>query len=155
MKKLLSLFVAGIILVTFSCKKESMTPNSTSQNSMTTGGGGTTVRTRPFIWSINSFIVSGNNMTAQLAGYKFDIRAAQLLVEDGEIVAVNGANTYHGKWHRVSFNEVVITFPVDASSPLSQLNDNWILTNNLEHDISMQTSTKTLSFHNDGETWPQ
>ncbi|MEO6611661.1 MAG: hypothetical protein ABIT05_10185 [Chitinophagaceae bacterium] len=150
MKKLLFLLATGLTLVTFSCKKEATQPNPGADNGMTTGGGGTTTKTTAYIWKINSFVVSGNDMTAQFANYQFDIRAAQLLVEDGVIVAVAGSTTYYGKWHRVSFNEVIINFP---DAPLSPLNDDWIITNNLEHDIAMQTSSKTLSFHNDGQTW--
>ena len=154
MKKLLFILAAGITLVTFSCKKESSDLDSAPPKDTVTGGGGATVRTIPYIWSINSFVANGNDMTAQLAGYQFDIRAARLMVENGEIIAVNGGISYRGKWNRVAYNEVIISFPVDAPSILSQLNDDWIITNNLEHDIAMQTSSKTLSFHNDGETWP-
>ena len=154
MKKLFFLLAAGITIVTFSCKKESTELVSPAQEGATTGGGGPAVRTIPYIWNINSFVVNGTDMTAQLAGYQFDIRAARLMIENGEIIAVNGTNTYRGKWNRVAYNEVAINFPLDAPAILSQLNDDWILTNNQEHDMAMQTNSKMLSFHNDGETWP-
>ena len=132
---------------------------STTPNGMGTGGGsGQTVRTISYVWKINSFVVNGSDLTSQFADYRFDIRAPQLMIEDGEIVAVNGSNTYRGTWKRVSYNEVVINFPnptLDGSFVLSQLNDDWTITNNVEHDIAMQTSAKMLSFHNNGEVWPQ
>jgi hypothetical protein len=156
MKKLLFLLAAGITIGTFSCKKEAIQPNSTGQSDAgAAGGGGPTTKTVPYIWKINSFVVNGTDMTAQFADYRFDIRAPQLMIENGIIVAVSGSGTYNGKWNRVAYNEVVITYPVDPSNILSQLNDDWILTNNLEHDIAMQTSSKKMSFHNDGETWPE
>jgi hypothetical protein len=154
MKKLLFILVTGVSLLTFSCKKEAIQQNATAQGGMTTGGSGPAVKTTPYVWKINSFVSGGMDMTAQFANFEFDIRAPQLMIADGEILAVSGGTTYHGKWHRVDYDEVVITFPVDPSSVLNQLNADWTLTNNLEHDIAMQSGSKMLSFHNDGETWP-
>jgi len=92
-------------------------------------------------------------MTAQLAGWSFDIQAPQLSTGSYTIVAVNGSTTIYGKWNRVTYGEVIINFPSDATA-LSLLNDDWTLTNNQQYDIAMQTSSKSLAFHTNGEIWP-
>ena len=152
MKKLFIL-ITGLTIICFSCKKETSNLSSTSSQNTMTGPGGPNVRTAFYVWRINSFIVNGNDITTQLADYKFDIQAPQLMTGVYTIVAVNNSNTYYGKWNKVSYGEVIISFPANISV-LSQLNDDWALTNNQQYDLAMQTSTKTLSFHTDGEIWP-
>lgn len=152
MKKLFIL-IAGLITICFSCKKETSNLDPTSSQNMMPGSGGPNVRTAFYVWRINSFIVNGNDLTTELADYKFDIQAPQLMTGVYTIVAVNSSNTYYGKWNRVSYGEVIINFPTNVPV-LSQLNDDWTLTNNQQYDVAMQSSAKTLSFHANGETWP-
>ena len=157
MKKLLFLTAAGLTVVLFSCKKDtSAINNSNTVNSSTNMSGTTTspgVKTVPYIWAINSFVVNGTDVSGQFANYRFDIQAPQLMTGNYTIVAVNGSTSYYGKWDRVSYSEVIISFSADGSD-LSLLNGDWTLTNNQQYDIAMQTGTKSLSFHTNGETWP-
>jgi hypothetical protein len=92
-------------------------------------------------------------MTGQLADYKFDIQAPQLMTGVYTIVAVSSTGTVYGKWNRVSYGEVIIGFP-STNDALSLLNGDWTLTNNQQYDIAMQTSSKSLAFHTNGDTWP-
>lgn len=152
MKKLFVVII-GLMIVFFSCNKETgnLNPNS-SQNMLTGSGNGPNVRTVPYVWKINSLVVNGTDMTAQLAGYSFDIRAPQLSTGIYTIVAVNGTNSFYGKWNRVTYGEVIIGF-FSANDALNLLSGDWTLTNNQQSDITMQTSGKSLSFHTNGETW--
>ena len=159
MKQLLFILVAGMTIISFSCKKESTNPATNAQDLTSTGPsggptGGPSVRTVPYIWTVNSLMVNGSDMTAQLAGYRFDIQAPPLMTGSYTIVAVNGTATYYGKWNKVSYGEVIINFPSDVPG-LNLLNDDWTLTNNQTYDISMQTSSKSLLFHTNGDTWPE
>ena len=158
MKQLLFILVGGITIISFSCKKESTNFDSTAQAYTSTGpsggsSGGPSIRTEAYIWTVNSLVVNGSDMTGQLANYRFDIQAPQLMTGVYTIVAVNGANSYYGKWNRVSYGEVIITFP-SSTDALGLLNGDWTLTNNQQYDIAMQTSSKSLAFHTNGETWP-
>ena len=156
MKQILFILVGGITIISFSCKKESTNLDSTAQAYTSTGSGpsgGPNVRTVSNIWTVNSLTVNGNDMTGQLADYKFDIQAPQLMTGVYTIVAVGSTGTYYGKWNRVSYGEVIITFP-SSTDALSLLNGDWTLTNNQQYDIAMQTSSKSLAFHTNGDTWP-
>lgn len=158
MKQLLFILVGGMTILTFSCKKESTNPASNAQDFISTGPtggptGGPSVKTVAYIWTVNSLIVNGSDMTSQLSGYRFDIQAPPLMTGSYTIVAVGSAGTYYGKWNRVSYGEVIINFPPDVAG-LNLLNDDWTLTNNQTYDIAMQTSSKSLAFHTTGETWP-
>jgi hypothetical protein len=158
MKQLLFILVGGMTIISFSCKKESTNLDSNAQAYTTTGtsGGqssGSNVRTTSYIWSVNSLVVNGSDLTSQLSGYRFDIQAPRLMTGAYTIVAVGSSGTYYGKWDRVSYGEVIITFSSNNDA-LSLLNGDWTLTNNQEYDISMQTGSKSLSFHTNGETWP-
>ena len=156
MKKLFVL-ITSLTILFFSCKKETSNLNPTSSKNMMTGpGGGPNVKTVPYVWKINSFVVNGNDMTSQLADYRFDIQTPQLMTGVYSIVAVSSTGTFYGKWNRVSYGEVIINFAnfsSDASVP-GLLTDDWTLSNNQSYDIAMQTGTKSLSFHTNGETWP-
>ena len=157
MKKLLLLAIALLTIGIFSCQKDKNIANNAARISpksiLTDNDNLPNIRTGFYVWTISSFVVNGNDMTTQLADYKFDIQAPPSMTGMYTIVAVNGSNTYYGKWYRISYGEVIINFPTNVPV-LSQLNDDWALTNNQQHDLVMQTSTKTLSFHTDGEIWP-
>ena len=149
----IALLTTGI----FSCQKDKSGVNNASTisgKSLTGNDISPTVKSVPYVWKINLFMLNGNDMTTQFADYKFDIRAPQLMTGDYIIAVVSGSNIYYGKWNRATYGEVIINFGSDVPSPLSLLNDTWTLTNNQQYDIAMQTSTKTMSFHTDGETWP-
>lgn len=161
MKKLLLLTAIALLTISiFSCQKDKSITNSSatvSGKSQTGSDNSPNIRTVPYIWTISSFVANGVDMTSQFANYKFDIRSAQLMIGNGEIIAVNGENTYSGNWNRLSYSEVVIKFPSYSVSDifiLNQLNDDWTLTNNESYDLSLQTNAKTLSFHTDGQVWP-
>lgn len=158
MKQLLFILVGGMTIISFSCKKESTNLDSTAQAYTSTGpsggpSGGSTVRTAAYIWAVNSLVVNGSDMTGQLADYKFDIQAPQLMTGVYTIVAVGSTGKVYGKWNRVTYGEVVITFPSDNDA-LTLLNGDWTLTTNQQYDIAMQTSSKSLAFHTNGDIWP-
>ena len=158
MKQILFILVGGITIISFSCRKESTNLDSTAQAYTSTGpsggpSGGPNVRTVPYIWTVNSLMVNGSDMTGQLADYRFDIQAPQLMTGIYTILAVSSTGTVYGKWNRVTYGEVIITFP-SSTDVLSLLNGDWTLTNNQLYDITMQTSSKSLAFHTNGDTWP-
>ena len=158
MKQLLFILVGGMTILSFSCKKESSNLDSTAQANTGTGqaGGpsvGPNIRTVPYIWAVNSLVVNGSDMTSQLADYKFDIQASQTMTGVYTIVAISSTGSVNGKWNRVAYGEVIIAFP-STNDALSQLNGDWTLTNNQQYDIAMQTSSKSLAFHTNGDTWP-
>src|SRR5690242_588437 len=116
MKQLLFILVGGMTIISFSCKKESTNLDSTAQSFTSTGSGGSggpAVRSGFYIWTVNSLMVNGSDMTSQLADYKFDIQAAPLMTGDYTIIAVGSSGTYYGKWDRVAYDEVIINFPAD------------------------------------------
>jgi hypothetical protein len=159
MKKLLLLTVIALLTIgIFSCQKDKSLVNNSaiiSGKSLMGNDISPNVRSVPYIWTISSFVANGVDMTSQFSNYKFDIRTAPLMIGSGEIIAVNGGNTYSGKWDRVTYGEVVIQFPlVSDVIILSQLSDDWTLTNNGSYDLSLQTNAKILSFHTDGQIWP-
>ena len=158
MKQLLFILVGGMTIISFSCKKESTNLDSSAQAYTSTGpsggsSGGSNVRTGNYIWSVNSLVVNGSDMTGQLANYRFDLQMAPLMTGVYTIVAVGSTGTVYGKWNRVDYGEVVITFPANNDA-LDLLNGDWTLTTNQQYDIAMQTSSKSLAFHTNGDTWP-
>ncbi|GAA4974092.1 hypothetical protein GCM10023315_25710 [Algibacter aquimarinus] len=90
-------------------------------------------------WRITNFNDSGQDETADFAGYTFSFN------NDGTLVATNGTNTVNGTWSitnddssdddnsndDIDFN---ISFPVPETNDFEDLNDDW--------DIVSASSTK-------------
>lgn len=88
-------------------------------------------------WRITRYVDSGNNETADFAGYNFTFTA-----DNNAVVATNGSATYSGLWSvsddsdddspsDVDFN---LTFSAPSPNSFIDLTDDW--------DVLTQTSTK-------------
>ncbi|RKY90140.1 MAG: hypothetical protein DRQ01_09660, partial [Ignavibacteriae bacterium] len=103
-----------------------------------TGGGGTTDLEDFLVdgtWFVFSFIESGNDETADFAGYNinFDI--------SGTVTASNGSNTNNGTWQVLSAgNELLLDFGTDI--PFDEFNEDW--------DVLSATNTRVELQHVSG-----
>lgn len=130
------LAAAVILAVTlFSCRKETITLPNDSQNStesiLTGAKASTESSERPVplvspLWAVGSFIMNGNDETANYNGFDFEFRS------DNRVIASNGRITFYGKWSIVD-RHMSLYFatlgPVDdiSTNVFSNLNGNWTI----------------------------
>lgn len=121
MKKVIVSFTAGIILLATSCTRSSDTGNPAD-----IAASGT--------WRVTLFIDSGNDETADFAGYSFRFNS------NGTLAATRSGNTQTGAWSvQNSSSKFTIDLgpKIDTNKPLGELTDDWKIISSSNTEIKL------------------
>ena len=134
MKSILLTTMAGLILLSTSCTRESVS-NDNNPNIIATSG----------TWRVSLFSERGKDETADFAGYSFSFNA------NGNLEATRNGTTQQGTWSTGSGRFYIDLGPkTDTNKPLGELTDDWVILSSTATEIRLTddnvTSEEFLTF---------
>ncbi len=123
-------FLIASAAITSSCKKEDdSTPNNSSSNvsGIITSGS----------WRVSYYHESGNDHTGNFNGYIFTFS------NGGTMTATDSSGTTNGTWSTDDSNASEFHMSIGSTSPLSDLNNGWLITSQSATEVDMKDDNTT------------